>query len=119
MVTSTRSPSNIEDFEEDKEATSSLSLSVVLTIDGFFSRFGDNGAFPGPGWCGGCGVGNGSFWCVCHRKNEEHTARPKTNAVIRSIASLIVDTDIGVCDLVDDRDGIRVAAAMVVVFVRR
>ena len=48
---------------------------------------------------------NGSFVCVWYKKNAEHTARPKMNAVIRSMHSRIVDTDIGECDRVDDRCG--------------
>ena len=48
---------------------------------------------------------NGSLVCVWYKKNAEHTARPKMNAVIRSMHSRIVDTDIGECDRVDDRCG--------------
>ena len=59
---------------------------------------------------------NGSFLCVWYKKNAEHTARPKMNAVIRSMHSRIVDTDIGECDRVDERCG-RWLATIVGVFV--
>ncbi len=59
-----------------------------------------------------CGVAHtGSFLFVCHRKNAEHTARPKMKAVITNRVSLIVDTDANPLD--DFLCSLRLAAVMV------
>ena len=51
---------------------------------------------------------------MCYVKKAEQTARPKRNAVVRSNDSRMVDTEIGMCDLVDDLDEIGLAAAAMV-----